>query len=88
MALGNGWTAWAVVAILVDGLHSFPGMQHYFTVLEHVKMFAYLAALGYWSVQFWLEEPARQPISPQLNAYILALHQKIKNDLDRVGAQR
>ena len=88
MALGNGWTAWAVVAILVDGLHSFPGMQRYFTVLEHVKMFAYLAALGYWSVQFWLEEPARQPISPQLRAYILDLHQRIKNDLDRVSAQR
>jgi hypothetical protein len=88
MALGNGWTAWAVVAILVDGLHSFPGMQRYFAVLEHVKMFAYLAALGYWMVQFWLEEPARQPISPQLSAYIQALHQRIKNDLDRVGEQR
>jgi hypothetical protein len=51
-------------------------------------MFAYLAALGYWMVQFWLEEPVRQPISPQLRAYIQALHQQIKNDLDTVGAQR
>ncbi len=88
MALGNGWTAWAVVAILVDGLHSFFGSQRYFGELEQARTFAYLMALGYWVVQFWLEEPARQPISPQLNAYILALHQKIKNDLDRVGAQR
>jgi hypothetical protein len=88
MALGNGWTAWAVVAILVDGLHSYFGAQRYFGELEHVRMLAYLAALGYWVVQFWLEEPARQPISPQLRAYILDLHQKIKNDLDRVGAQR
>lgn len=88
MALGNGWTAWAVVAILVDGLHSFFGSQRYFGELEHARMFAYLAALGYWMVQFWLEEPARQPISPQLRAYILALHQQIKNDLDTVGAQR
>jgi hypothetical protein len=88
MALGNGWTAWAVVAILVDGLHSYFGAQRYYSELDHMKMLAYLAALGYWMVQFWLEEPARQPISPQLNAYILALHQKIKNDLDRVRAQR
>src|ERR1035437_3516815 len=88
MALGNGWTAWAVVAILVDGLHSYFGAQRYFGELEHVRMLAYLAALGYWTVQFWLEEPARQPISPQLRAYILDLHQKIKNDLDTVGAQR
>ncbi|MGD0294590.1 MAG: hypothetical protein ABSB30_12105 [Terracidiphilus sp.] len=88
MALGNGWTAWAVVAILVDGLHSFFGSQRYFGELEHARMFAYLAALGYWMVQFWLEEPVRQPISPQLRAYIQALHQQIKNDLDTVGAQR
>jgi hypothetical protein len=88
MALGNGWTAWAVVAILVDGLHSYYGAQRYFGELEHVRMFAYLAALGYWTVQFWLEEPTRQPISPQLRAYILAMHQRIKNDLDTLGAQR
>jgi hypothetical protein len=88
MALGNGWTAWAVVAILVDGLHSYFGAERYFRELEHVRMFAYLAALGYWSVQFWLEEPARQPISPQLRAYILDLHRRIQNDLDTLGAQR
>jgi hypothetical protein len=76
------------VAILVDGLHSFPGMQSYFTVLEYVKMSAYLVALSYWIVQFWLEEPARQPISPQLSAYIQALHKSVKNDLDRLSAQR
>jgi hypothetical protein len=86
MALGNGWTAWAVVAILVDGLHSYFGAERYFRELEHVRMFAYLAALGYWMVQFWLEEPARQPISPQLRAYILDLHRRIQNDLDTLGA--
>jgi hypothetical protein len=88
MALGNGWTGLAVVAILVDGLHSYFGADLYFKDLEYVRMFAYLAALGYWIVQFWLEEPARQPISPELHAYIEALHQRIKNNLDTVGAQR
>ena len=88
MALGNGWTAWAVVAILVDGLHSYFGAERYFRELEHIRMIAYLAALGYWMVQFWLEEPARQPISPQLRAYILDLHRRIKNDLDTLDAQR
>ena len=88
MALGNGWTAWAVVAILVDGLHSYFGAERYFRELEHVRMFAYLTALGYWMVQFWLEEPARQPISPQLSAYIQVLHRRIQNDLDTLGAQR
>ena len=88
MALGNGWTAWAVIAILVSGLHSYFGAQRYFGALEHVRMFAYLAALGYWMVQFWLAEPARQPISPELNNYIQALHRRIKFDLDTLDAQR
>jgi hypothetical protein len=88
MALGNGWTAWAVAAILVDGLHSYFGAQLHFGELEHVKMVAYLVVLGYWSVQFWLEEPARQPISPELSAYIQDLHRRIKNNLDTLGAQQ
>jgi small-conductance mechanosensitive channel len=87
MALGNGWTAWAVAAILVDGLHSYFGAQRYFGELEHVKMVVYLVVLGYWTVQFWLEEPARQPISPQLSAYIQDLHRRVKNDLDTIGTQ-
>ncbi len=88
MALGNGWTAWAVVAILVDGLHSYFGADLYFRELEYLRMFAYLVALGYWMVQFWLEEPARQPISPELRAYIEDLHMRINKDLDTMSAHR
>jgi hypothetical protein len=87
MALGNGWTVWALIAILVDGLHGYFGAQLYYSALEHVRTFASLGIFVYWMVQFWLEEPARQPISPQLRAYILALHQRIKNDLDTLGVQ-
>ena len=88
MALGNGWTVWAVVAILVDGLHSYFGAERCFSQLEHVRMFAYLAVLGYWMVQFWLEEPARQPLSPELRVYIETLHRRVKNNLDTLDAQR
>jgi hypothetical protein len=51
-------------------------------------MFVSLAALGYWMVQFWLEEPARQPLSPELRAYIEALHQRVKSNLDILDAHR
>jgi hypothetical protein len=88
MALGNGLTAWAVAAILVDGLHGYLGAERYFTLLEHARMFVSLAALGYWMVQFWLEEPARQPLSPELRAYIEALHQRVKSNLDILDAHR
>jgi len=87
MALGNGWTAWAVAAILVDGLHGYFGAQRYFSGLEHARMLVFLAVLGYWVVQFWLEEPARQPIPPEFQAYLQDLHRRVKNDLDTLGAR-
>jgi hypothetical protein len=88
MALGNGWTAWAVVAIMVDVLHSYYGAERYFTGLEHVRTIASLGVFGYWMVQFWQDEPARQPLSPELRAYIEALHSRVKNHLDTIEAQR
>jgi hypothetical protein len=87
MALGNGWTIWVVVGILVDGLHSYSGLVRYYKDLEQARMFVFLAVAVYWSVQFWIEEPARQPISPELNAYIQALHEHIKSDLDTLKVQ-
>jgi hypothetical protein len=50
-------------------------------------MLVFMAVVVYWSVQFWLEEPARQPIAPELRAYIQALHEHIKSDLDTLDAQ-
>jgi hypothetical protein len=88
MALGNGWTAWSLAAILVEGLHSYFGIHHYYRDLEHVRMIVFDAVLCYWMVQFWLKEPVRQPISPELRAYIEALHLRIKNNLDTLEAQR
>lgn len=88
MALGNGWTVWAVTAILVDGAHCYFGTHHYFRELEHVGISVSILVNIYWIVQFWLEEPARQPISPELRAYIEALHQRIKNNLDTLEVQR
>ena len=88
MALGNGWTVWAIVAILVDGLHSYFGAERYFGELERLRTFASLGVFAYWMVQFWMEEPARKPLSPELRAYIENLHQRMKIDLDTLDARR
>jgi hypothetical protein len=71
----------------VDGLHSYFGAERYFRDLEHLRIFASLGVFAYWMVQFWLEEPVRKPISPELSAYIEALHERVKNNLDTLGAQ-
>jgi hypothetical protein len=70
MALVTGWSVWALVSILSDGLHVYFGAERYFTNLVHLPMFVYLAALCYWSFQFWLNEPPRRPMPVELQSAI------------------
>ncbi len=88
MALGQGLTAWATVAVVIDTLHSFLGSQRDFAGLEHVRMLVYLTVLGYWIVQLWKPEPARLPMSAAMQKYIVALHRNIEYDLDRIDTGR
>jgi hypothetical protein len=81
MAIGQGFTAWSIVATMVDSLHSYFGARHFYDSTESVQSLMYLGVLGYWCVQLWREEPVRQPISPQLRKFILALHERVKYDL-------
>jgi hypothetical protein len=87
-ALVTGWSVWVIAAMLVDLLHGYYGTHLYYDALNNGRKFAYLAALVYWMVQFWQDEPARQEIPPELRAYILALHQRVNKDIDTLGIQR
>ena len=87
-ALLTGWSVWVLAAMLVDLLHGYYGTHLYYDALNNGRKFAYLAALVYWMVQFWQDEPARQEIPPELRAYILALHQRVNKDIDTLGARR
>jgi hypothetical protein len=79
-ALVTGWSGWVMAAMAVELLHGYCGTHFYFDALENLRKVAYLAALLYWIVQFWLEEPARQELPPEMRAYILALHQRVDKD--------
>jgi hypothetical protein len=83
-----GWSGWVIVALVVDLLLGYYGTHLHFDALQNAGKFAYLAALIYWMVQFWQDEPARQEIPPELRAYILALHQRVNKDIDTLGARR
>ncbi|MGB7986069.1 MAG: hypothetical protein WCF54_12960 [Terracidiphilus sp.] len=87
-ALVIGWSGWVMTAMMVDMLHGYYGVQFHYSDLENVRKVAYLAALLYWIVQFWMEEPARQELPEELRAYILALHQRVDKDIDKLNARR
>lgn len=84
MAIEQGFAGWIVVAVLTETLHGYFGSLHYFFVLEYIHMFVYLGALGYWIVQLWRPEPARRPIAPELQEYIVALHRRVEYDLGKL----
>jgi len=84
MALGQGLTAWSVVAVVVDVLHSYLGKVRAFLLLEHVLTFVSVGTLAYWIIRLGQEEPARQPISSDLQAYILALDRRVRYDVKRI----
>lgn len=85
MAIGQGLTLWVCFAVVVDVLHAHLGKTHDFLGLEHLRMLVYLSALGFWIGQLWRDEPARRPISPELQARILALHRRVQYDVNRLG---
>jgi hypothetical protein len=84
MGLGKGLTAWALISFSVDALHSLMGEAWHFRALEHLRILGWLFALGYWTLVFWLPEPERLPLSPEMRDYLVALHQRVRYDLAKV----
>ena len=62
------------------------GTQHLYSAMEVGRGFVYTAAICWMIVQLWIPEPDRQPISPDLQEYILALHKRVEYDLRRLDA--
>ncbi len=88
MGLGQGLTLWALIALCKDVAQNFMGLHGSLSALEHVRQFAYLGALLYWTVTFWLPEPARQPLPDEMREYLVALHKRVQYDSDRLSSAR
>jgi hypothetical protein len=88
MRLGQGLTAWALVSAVVDVAHSYYGTAHLhdFNTLEHVRTVAYIGAVVYWTVSFWVPEPARRPLPEEMQKYLVALHTKVQYDSTQVSS--
>lgn len=53
---GYGVAAWSVFSFATDTLHAYWRTAEHFTLLEHMRIVVYLAALGYWIIIFWIPE--------------------------------
>ncbi len=88
MALGQGLTAWAAAAVINDFLQSYFGVHHFAGISYYLRSFAWIGATAWIAFRLWAPEPERQPISPDLQNYILALHRRVEYDLRRLDAGR
>ncbi|HEY1810049.1 MAG TPA: hypothetical protein VGG42_15905 [Acidobacteriaceae bacterium] len=88
MAVGQGLTAWTGVMVVTTALQSFLGGQHFYADLDYVRDLAYFGATIWIAIQLWIPEPERQPISGELQEYILALHRRVEYDLRRLDTPR
>ena len=86
MAVGQGLTAWSGITLLNNALQSYLGQGTFFRVLDDLRGNSFTLAMIWIAVQLWLPEPERRPVAPELQRYILALHQRVAYDLRRVDA--
>lgn len=86
--IGQGFFAWTFCSLLEEFGHAIFGWERQFVAFTHIRQIVYVAVLVYWIVAFWLPEKARTPLSPEMNAYLVALHQRVQYDLKSVGGSR
>ena len=88
MALGQGLTVWAVVALMSDIAHIRYGWNRDFAILDHVRIVTYLGSLAFWGISFWRPERARAPLSAEMLEYLTTLHARVHYDAERLNVSR
>lgn len=81
MALGQGLTLWAIVALIVDVTHVLTGWRRDLPVLDLSRNLTYLGAVIFWALAFARPAEARTPLSPEMEQYIVALHERVQENL-------
>ena len=77
LALGQGLTAWAFVALLEDFGHVALGWNRQFIVFVHLRMLIYLAVLGYWIAAFWRSDTQKSYSPSKENLNPVALREEV-----------
>ena len=86
IAIGGGLMFWTLFNASLEGFQAYLDPQRtYDEVTGYLRVTDYLLVLVYWCVSLWRNEPARKRISPTLQKYVLALHERVHYDLGKVG---
>ncbi len=81
VAIGQGIAIWAFISLMEELGHVILGWNRDFVILVHARMLIYLLVLVYWIAAFWRSREIRAPLSPEMTAYLVALHRRVQYDL-------
>ncbi|RRA50444.1 hypothetical protein [Acidipila sp. EB88] len=82
MAIGRGFTVWALVGLAADVAHFATGWSRTTRVFDEIRNVTFLGALIFWTINFALPERRRSPIAPEMRAYLAALHQQVQYEME------
>ena len=82
VAITRGLTVWSFSGLIFYFVQSIVGWGNSLHQLEYVRKFLYMAVEVYWIVIFWIPEKPRPPLSPEVIAFMEALHNQIKSEVE------
>jgi hypothetical protein len=86
MGIATGWAAWAVVGLFVEAAYSYFGKNWHGFALDDVRIVAYQIATVYWMINLWLPEPETRTLSPEMQSYLIGLHEHVKLGAEGVSS--
>ncbi len=88
IGLSQGLMLWVSLTLIVETAHSYFGWTRNFVAFDHLRILAYIGALGYWSVVFWRTEPERKPLSPEMVQYLVSIQKNLDYDLRSISGKK
>jgi hypothetical protein len=86
MGLATGWFIWAIVDFFVEGAYSYLGPYWHGIALDQIRIIALQLVTIYWAIIFWLPEPERRTLSPEMQAYLSALRSQVQLSARRASS--
>jgi hypothetical protein len=80
MALGQGLTVWALVALSANVVNYASRWRKHRAAVDHAGMITYLAVLAFWSVAFWKPDRRWGAISPAAVARFFIPREQFQRD--------
>jgi hypothetical protein len=89
--IAQGLGAFSLICMAKDIVSNYVGLgggNRLFMELDRIRLFAYLACVGYWIVMLWQEAPAPRELPEAMRTKIYTLQRELEYDLIRIRAWR